>query len=229
MNLAIILSGGTGSRIGTDLPKQFLKIGDKSVIEYSIEAFENHNAIDQILIVSNAYYIQQTEAIINKNRYKKVQKVIQGGKTRQESSFTGVFSADSKIKNVLIHDAARPFVSSALIDRLIEGLSIHRAVVPAVPSPDTLIEKDKNNIIKSIPDRNVIQRVQTPQAFDMSLIKKAHKMAENKENLNVTDDGSLILKLDLADVYVIEGSIDNIKITYPEDIDYAEAFIKKWK
>ena len=225
MNIAIILSGGSGNRVGTELPKQFLEIGNKTIIEYSIEVFENHQDIDEIIIVSNPDYIQKTEDIIQ-NKYKKVLKIIEGGKTRQESSDIGVSSIEKNVKNVLIHDAARPFVSNELIDRLLNGLINNKAVVPAVQSSDTLIEKSDSNLVKSIPDRRVIQRVQTPQAFDYNIIKKAHKLAKTEKFSNATDDCSLILRSKLTDVLVVDGSINNIKITYSSDIIYAKELIK---
>ncbi len=225
MNIAIILSGGSGNRVGTDIPKQFLKIGNKTIIEYSIEAFENHQDIDEIIIVSNPDYIRKTEHI-NQNKYKKVLKIIEGGKTRQESSDIGVSSIETKVKNVLIHDAARPFVSIELIDRLLKGLINNKAAVPAVQSSDTLIEKSDSNFVKSIPDRNVIQRVQTPQAFNYNIIKEAHKLAKVEGFYNATDDCSLVLRYKLADVLVVDGSINNIKITYPSDIIYSKELIK---
>ncbi len=226
MNIAIILSGGSGNRVGTELPKQFLEIGKKTIIEYSIEVFENHQEIDEIIIVSNPDYIHKTQDIIKQNKYKKVAKIIEGGKTRQESSDIGVSSIEKNVKNVLIHDAARPFVSNALIDRLLNGLINNKAVVPAVQSSDTLIEKSDSNLVKSIPDRRVIQRVQTPQAFDYNIIKKAHKLAKVESFYNATDDCSLILRSKLADVLVVDGSINNIKITYSSDIIYAKELIK---
>ena len=226
MNTAIILSGGTGCRIGTKIPKQFLKIGGKTIIEHTIDVFEDHNDINEIIIVSNKDYLQKTEEILNKNNYKKIKKIIEGGDTRQESSLNGVLFTDNDIKNLLIHDAARPFVTAKLIDKLLRALSKNKAVIPAISSTDTLIEKDNKNMIKHFPDRNVIQRVQTPQAFDYSTIKKAHTLAKEEGYINATDDCSLVLKYKLSDVFVIEGSIDNIKITYPSDVIYAEELLR---
>ncbi len=223
---AIILASGTGSRSGLDIPKQFYKINDKTVLEYSVSAFENHPLINYIIVVSNPDFIDLTKNIISKNKYKKVIKIIEGGKTRQESSFNGVNSVNEMNAKVLIHDAARPFVTEKIISDCINALKKFHAVNTAIDSSDTIIEVDENNIIKSVPDRNRLKRCQTPQCFDIEFIKKAHALAKENE-YKATDDCGLILKYNICPIYTVEGSTENVKITYPEDIELFKKYISR--
>ena len=228
-NLAIILAGGAGTRLNKETPKQFLKIADKSIIEYTIERFEFHALIDHIFIVTNPGYYDQTLKIVNIRDYKKDKKVLKAGKTRQESSRIGVFSAGNDYENVLIHDAVRPFISDKIIENVLKELETYSAVNVAIPSNDTIIEIDEKNFIKRIPDRKFLRRVQTPQAFKLSLIQRAHKLAIENNIKNAIDDCYLVLKFKLSDIYVINGIEFNIKITYPMDIDIAREIIKNKK
>jgi len=222
-NLAIILAGGSGLRLKHETPKQFLKLAGKLIIEHTIEKFEHHPNIDSIFIVTNPLYYEKTVEIVERNTYRKVKKILKGGKTRQESSYIGISAAeDSEYENVLIHDAVRPFISKKIIDEIIEKLKNFSAIDVAIPSPDTIIKIDDENIITEIPERKYLRRGQTPQAFKLKLIKKAHDMAIKDNFLNATDDCSLILKYGLSDIYVVEGTDFNIKITYPIDIHIAD-------
>ncbi len=225
-NLALILAGGSGSRIDGALPKQFLLLAGKTILQHSIEKFENHPHIEHIVIVTHGDYFNRTKRIVRGSRYQKVVKVLKGGETRQDSSRIGVSDANPKdYENVLIHDAARPFVSKEIIDNILAALETHSAVNVAVPSPDTIIEIDADNFIKNVPERNYLRRVQTPQAFKLDLIQKAHRLALENNITDATDDCSLILKLNLAPIYVVEGSERNIKITYSQDLKLAKILI----
>jgi 2-C-methyl-D-erythritol 4-phosphate cytidylyltransferase len=225
-NLAIILAGGTGSRIEGDLPKQFLKLAGKTILQHSIEKFENHPGIDHIFLVIYKKFLNKAEKIVRESGHKKVIKILTGGQTRQESSRIGVnAAAPGEYENVLVHDAARPFVSKKIIDDIFAALNTYAAVNIAVPSPDTIIEVSDKNLVKNIPDRKYLRRVQTPQGFKWDLIQKAHELAIDKGIANATDDCSLILTFKLADIYVVEGSEENIKITYPSDLQIAEKMI----
>ena len=221
-NLAIILAGGSGSRLKYELPKQFLKLAGKLIIEHTIEKFENHPDILEIFIVTNPQYYDKTVEIVHKNAYKKVKRILKGGVTRQESSYIGISAASDDYDNVLIHDAVRPFISSDIIDEIIERLKNYDAIDVAVPSPDTIIRIDDKFLIQDIPQRKYLRRGQTPQAFKLKVIKKAHELAIKDGFLNATDDCSLVLKYELSDIYVVEGSDFNIKITYPIDIHIAD-------
>ena len=227
-NIALILASGTGERAGLNIPKQFALIRNKTILEYSIEVFSNNENIDYIIVVSNPNFLNETTAIVERNNYKKVLKVIPGGKTRQESSYIGVNSINESDAKVLIHDAVRPFISDKIINECIYALDKYKAVNVAIDSSDTIIEIDDNNIIKKVPNRKYLRRCQTPQCFDLQLIKKAHELAKIN-NISVTDDCGLVIKFNLTDVFVVNGSTDNIKITYPDDIKIAEVILDKKK
>ena len=225
-HFAIILASGTGSRSGLNIPKQFYKLKDKTILEYSIEIFENHKKIDNIIVVSNPNFIDLTKEIIEKNNYKKVKKILPGGSTRQKSSYIGVNAIDDKDVKVLIHDAVRPFVSQQIIDNCILALDKYNAVNVAIESSDTILEIDENNFIKNIPNRKNLMRCQTPQCFNLTTIKQAHELANNDPNYTATDDCGLILKYNLDKVFIVKGDEKNIKITYPSDLTIAENILE---
>ena len=222
MNIAIILASGTGERTGLQIPKQFMKVAGKMVIEHTLDTFENHQEIDEIIIVSHINHVEFVKDTVLKNNYKKIKKVLAGGATRRESSFIGISAIEHNGGKVLIHDAVRPFLHNSIITNCIRALDEYSAIDVAIPSADTLIEVDDNNIIKNIPERKMFRRGQTPQAFDLSLIRKAHELANKDINVNVTDDCGLILKYNLAEVFVVEGDDYNHKITYPIDVAIAD-------
>lgn len=217
-NIAIILASGTGERFGENIPKQFYQFEGKTLLEHSIDAFEKNKNIDEIILVTNPKFRDLAENILNKNDYKKITKVLNGGKTRVESSYIGTSEAPEEA-NVLIHDAVRAFVTQKIIDDNIEALKKHEAVGTAIESIDTIIQVDENNVITAIPPRKFLKRVQTPQSFRANLIKKAHELALKDENASFTDDCGLILRYNLAPIHIVDGDELNIKITHKNDLN----------
>ena len=140
-NTALILASGTGERSGLNRPKQFFTVGGKTLLEHSIQAFDVHPLIDDIIVVSHPDFLDKTTALTHS--FKKVSQVITGGKTRQESSYNGVFAIENS-ENVLIHDAVRAFVTEEIISACIEGLKKHAAVCAATETPDTILEVDES-------------------------------------------------------------------------------------
>ena len=218
-NYGIILASGTGSRYKNDVPKQFVKIAGKTILEHTIEIFEKAEDIAEVILVITPEYRHFAEEILLKNNYKKITKLLNGGETRKDSSFIGINSIEDDEANVIIHDCARPFLTQQIISDCIEALKEHDAIDVAIPATDTIVEVE-NNIIKNVPKRANLRMGQTPQCFKLSLIKKAHELAKNSQDF--TDDCGLIIKYNLADVYVVEGSTENIKVTYPSDIFMAD-------
>lgn len=217
-NIAIILASGTGERFGEKIPKQFYKFEGKTILEHSIDAFENNKNIDEIILVINPKFRDLAEEILKNNDYKKVTKLLNGGKTRVESSYVGTSEAP-KESNVLIHDAVRAFVTQKIIDDNIEALKKYEAVGTAIDTVDTIIQVDENNVITAIPPRKFLKRVQTPQSFRANLIKKAHEMALKDEYANFTDDCGLILRYNLAPIHIVDGDELNVKITHKNDLN----------
>lgn len=225
-NIAIILASGTGERFGENIPKQFYQFEGKTLLEHSIDAFEKNKNIDEIILVTNPKFRDLAENILNKNDYKKITKVLNGGKTRVESSYIGTSEAPEEA-NVLIHDAVRAFVTQKIIDDNIEALKKHEAVGTAIESIDTIIQVDENNVITAIPPRKFLKRVQTPQSFRANLIKKAHELALKDENASFTDDCGLILRYNLAPIHIVDGDEINLKITQKNDLKIIENLLDR--
>ena len=218
-NYAIILASGSGSRYGNDIPKQFVKIAGKTILEHTVEIFEKAEQIDETIIVITPEYRHVAEEILLKNSYNKVSKLLNGGETRKDSSFIGISSIEDEEAHVVIHDCARPFLTQKIITDCVNALEKYDAVDVAIPSADTII-KVKENIIENIPERAYLRRGQTPQCFKLSVIKKAHELSASDSNF--TDDCGLVVKYGLGDVYVVDGDVENIKVTYPSDIFMAD-------
>ena len=215
MNIAIILAAGMSSRYNKDKPKQFDdSFNKKMLIEYSIETFINHSEIDSIILVVPELYFEEI-----KNKIKNCL-IIKGGKTRQQSSFLGLRACPKNTNNVLIHDAARPFVSTQIIEDCIKNLNKNIAVSPALPCTDTIIEAKNNSNISKTLDRNILYQLQTPQAFNYKILFDCHK----KLNEQFTDDISIIKKQGY-ECKIIIGDIKNMKITYKEDFKILKSLI----
>ena len=216
---AIILGGGKGNRLKSSIPKQFIEIGGKTVLEHTIEKFNENKYIDNIILVMNKDYneVELEKKIMNK--YGKIIGIVGGGKTRRESTYNGLKTIGYEDSIVLIHDAVRPFVSHKTINRCIEALEEYSAVYPAVPSADTLIQTKDSLFVDSIPIRKYMMRGQTPQGFKTDIIKKAHLLAQDDSKVDekVTNDCGLVQRYDLCKIRVVDGNRENIKITYPED------------
>ncbi len=225
--LALILAGGIGKRTDLDKPKQFMKIGSEEIFEIALRNFIGSEFIDSIFIVVRKDNIDHVKNIIKKRKMVKVEKVIPGGETRQLSARNGILAADKTFQNILIHDAARPFVSKNLIEKIIKKIEKENAVIPVLDVSDTLIKIDKKNYIEKTLIRKDIKRVQTPQGFKNELIFKAHKIAFENKEFSSPDDSSLVIKYGLARVATVRGELTNIKITYKDDLEIAKNIFNK--
>ena len=231
-NIAFILAGGTGSRVGGETPKQFLPLADgRSVLEHSVDAFEACHYIDEIVVVTHADWMEETQAMIDQNGWRKVKHLISGGSERWESSWNGIslyLKEDKKDPDTFywFHDAARPFVSQEILQRVGDGLKNHLAVTVAVPVTDTLytvkgerLKVKGERAIESIPNRTLFMRAQTPQAFHYLVIGPAYMRAIEKGKIEATDDVGILMKYNPeVDVYIVEGEEANRKITYKSDL-----------
>lgn len=211
---AIIPAGGTSSRFGNK-NKLLEKIYGKEVIKYTIDAFENSN-VDEIIICANINIIDELKEIF-KNSPKV--RIIEGGATRQESVFNGLNA--SECDYVLIHDGARPMISTDLVNSAVEEVKTKKALTVATKTIDTIKEVIDGKIIRTI-DRAKLYNTQTPQAFEYNLIKDAHKKLYGQ---NFTDDAGMLEDLGQT-VYILNGSYKNIKITTQNDIDIAKIYLE---
>lgn len=221
-NIAVLLASGSGARFRSETPKQFLKVAGKTVLEHTLDVFERHSHIDEIIVVVSADNRLLIEETICNAGYRKVTKVVTGGETRQASSAAGIGAVTGDDHKVLVHDAVRPLLDQATIDRCLAALDTYAAVDTGIPSPDTIFRVGKDQCIEEIPDRSMLRLGQTPQGFRASLLRQAHALAKTQGELKVTDDCGLILHFELAPVHVVTGDVNNIKITYPSDIYLAD-------
>ena len=234
MNIAVILAGGTGSRMGGSLPKQFLDLDGRPVIVNSIEAFDSHPAIDEVAVVIHPDWRGRMEEIVAQGHWQKVKKIIDGGSERYMSSLNAIMAYidEPDDTNLLLHDAARPLLSADIIDRVVSALERHDAVGVAVPSTDTVWEVHPDFIVEQtteisrfvarIPERKLMWRAQTPQAFRLPLIRDAYQRALQDPRFQATDDCGVVRKyMPGTKITVVEGNERNRKITFPEDLQIA--------
>ena len=219
-NIAIILAGGTGQRLGDSIPKQFLKVAGKKVIEHTLDVFQNHPQIDEIAVVSNPNFLNEIENIAIKNNYTKLKKILQGGKERYHSSLSAInaYDGDKEI-NLIFHDAVRPLVNDRIISDCIAALDKYKAVDVAIKTTDTIIKVNEDEYITGIPARDYLRNGQTPQAFKLSTIKQAYKLALCDPDFKTTDDCGVVYKYMPNElVYVVKGEQFNMKLTYKEEL-----------
>lgn len=215
----IIPAAGSGTRLGTEVPKQFLKVNNKYILNYSLETFNNHSGIDKILVVTSKDYIELVKDIVAKNTYNKVVDIIEGGKERQDSVFNALKYLKQEASDddiVLIHDAARPLISNELISNVIQNTLVNSASIVAIKAKDTVINV-KEKVINGFLDRNIIYLAQTPQAFKFGIIFDCF-IKSYAENMYFTDE-STMLNYFGYDVYITDGSLFNFKITTKEDLE----------
>lgn len=208
---AIITAGGISSRFGTG-NKLLEKIYGKEVIKYTIEAFEKAD-VDEIIISANKSIIPELSSMFN-------HKITEGGSTRQASVYNGLKAA-GQCDFVLIHDGARPVITPEIINRTIDLVKEKNAVSVMTKTIDTIKEVQDGKIIKTI-DRSKLYNTQTPQGFRYDLIMSAH---EKLQGQNFTDDAGMLEALGY-DVYIVDGSYKNIKITTRSDVELAKIFLK---
>lgn len=223
---AVVLAAGRGKRMGTDVQKQYLEIGGKPVLYYSLEVFEKSEIIDEIVLVvgENQSEYCQTE-IVDKYGFKKVTAIVQGGAERYHSVWNGL--QEVREGYVFIHDGARPFVDEEILKRAYDDVKEYQACVVGMPVKDTIKISDENGCVAETPERNLLWMVQTPQVFETELVKKAYQMLMEQQITNVTDDAMVVEQMLGSKVKLVKGSYENIKITTLEDLDVANAFLLK--
>ena len=217
-NIAVILAGGIGHRLGEDTPKQFIKVAGRKVIEHTIDIFQHHPRIDEIAVVVHGNYVRDMESIALEGHFSKLKKILIGGPERYLSSLAAINAYDREV-NLIFHDSVRPLVNDRIIDDCLDALEHHNAVDVAVPTSDTIIQVNDKNEISGIPSRSSLRNGQTPQAFKRSTIKAAYDKALSDSHFTTTDDCGVVLKyLPEEPIYVVRGEQFNIKLTYKEDI-----------
>jgi 2-C-methyl-D-erythritol 4-phosphate cytidylyltransferase len=219
---AIILAGGKGIRTGLEIPKQFVEIDGKLLIEYSIDNFSKY--VDFITIVCHRDYLDYAKNIASK--YKNINiSYTTGGDTRQLSVRNGLLElAGKNVKYVAIHDSARPLFSAELVSKLFDLVKTKKAVIPVISVSSTIANVVNQKVYKYI-KRDECFLVQTPQVFEYELIAEAHNYFYNQKIFDFTDDSQMLFSLGW-EIYTIEGSEINIKITTRNDLEFAKLILK---
>ncbi|WP_303294850.1 IspD/TarI family cytidylyltransferase [Methanobrevibacter woesei] len=232
MIFAAILAGGVGSRMGnSDVPKQFLNLGDKPILIHTIEKFIINSKFDKILVLTPNNFINSTIDLI-KNIEGETDKIVvlEGGKTRNDT----IRNAISYIKSnfpidddsvIVTHDSVRPFVSHRIIEDNIKMASEYGACDTVIPATDTIVESVDGDTISSIPLRDHYYQGQTPQSFKINKLDSLYNNL-SKDEIESLTDAAKIFTLNNEDVFLVEGDVTNIKITYPYDLKLANTILK---
>ena len=218
---AVIVAAGTASRMG-GIDKVMAPLGGEPMIARTVRAFQNCDAISEIVIVTREDLILPMTALTRE--MPKVKAVVVGGKSRQESVSLGLNALSNNVKLAAIQDGARPLITWQVIDRTVRAANTYGAAAPAIPVKDT-IKVVEGRIVKSTPDRSTLFAVQTPQVFDFDLLRAALKKAE-AEGAAVTDDCSAVELMGMS-VKIVEGDERNIKVTTPMDLKIAELLLEE--
>ena len=225
-HIAIILAGGSGRRMGGALPKQFLKVNNRTILEYTIDNFERAEYIDEIAIVTHPDYVNEMQEIIAANPWKKVANILLGGKERTDSTLSALRAYTTDDDRLLIHDGVRPLVSQSIITNVCSALAEFDAVNLAIPAVDTIIEV-KDGVMVDAPRRDLLRQVQTPQGFKRETLAKAYEQALADPDFMATDDCGVVFKYHPATaIKIVEGETSNIKITYKEDLEFLEKYLE---
>src|SRR4051812_33385545 len=219
----IIPAAGLGKRMQVGKNKLLLELNGVPVLVHTLRVFENDEACKSIILAIHPQDEKEINGLLKKYQISKVSDLVPGGDERQHS----IYNALKTVKAdgiILVHDAARPFIHKDCIHRLAQKAVEASAAIIGVPVKDTM-KKVNDGVVAETVERSSLWAVQTPQAFRISLLKKAYQKAEEDKYLG-TDDASLVERLDFP-VAIVEGDYDNIKLTTPEDLYFAEAIIKK--
>lgn len=221
---AIVLAAGVGKRMNSKIQKQYMLLGGKPVLFYALDAFEKSRVDEIILVVGKGEIEYCRKEIVEKYKFHKVTKIVEGGKERYHSVYEGLKAIDTA-DYVLIHDGARPFLDQQILVHAIEAVKQYQACVVGMPVKDTIKITTEDGFSKETPERKHVWMIQTPQCFSYPLIFEAYQKMLQNEDATITDDAMVLEKVKGLPVKMVEGSYRNIKITTPEDLLVAEAYL----
>ncbi|WP_319409227.1 2-C-methyl-D-erythritol 4-phosphate cytidylyltransferase [uncultured Desulfosarcina sp.] len=228
MICAVIVAGGSGSRMKAPMRKQYLNLDGVPIVAHTLMAFDRRSDVDRIILVVPENDLQWCrDDILAPLCLDHDIQLAAGGRRRQDSVFNGLTAVGASGGTVMIHDGVRPFVGLALMNACLDGVKISGGCVPAIPATDTLKQVDANGRIIRTLDRQQIRLAQTPQTFSLDLIRNAHRLARQR-GFTGTDDAS-IAEFAGETVTVVDGDPDNIKITTPEDLSIATVILARWR
>jgi 2-C-methyl-D-erythritol 4-phosphate cytidylyltransferase len=221
--VAVILAGGVGTRVGLDIPKQLIKVAGHTILEHTLATFDAHPMVDEIIVMMAQGHLDAVHAIVRAGGYTKVRAVLEGAETRNGTTLRALDAIPDDDTLVLFHDAVRPLVSARIISDCFEALDSYAAVDVAIPSADTIIEVDADNVIRNIPPRANLRRGQTPQAFRAGVIRAAYAVAATDPDFQATDDCTVVLRYQPdVPIWVVAGEERNLKVTDPIDVYLAD-------
>ena len=224
---AIVLAAGQGKRMGSKIQKQFLEIHGRPVLYYSLACFEASPLIQEIILVTGKEYIEYcNKEITDKYNLKKVAKIVTGGRERYDSVYAGLLACENS-DYVFIHDGARPFIDTQILERAFSAVKECGACAVGMPSKDTVKIADEDGYVADTPDRKKVWTIQTPQVFSYEVIRQAHEEIRQGTMQGITDDAMVVEQQGKYRVKMVEGSYKNMKITTPEDLLVAESFLKE--
>jgi 2-C-methyl-D-erythritol 4-phosphate cytidylyltransferase len=210
---AVIVAGGQSIRFGGETPKQFVRVGGRMLLAWTIDRFEQASSIASIVVVVPADAVDEVRDMVANEKYRKIRSVTAGGGTRSQSVLAGLRLITDADGLVAIHDGARPLVSPSDIDRVVAAAASGDAAILAIPASDA-IKKTSEGVIRTTIDRHDLYYAQTPQVFELSVIRRAHEMRGEK---SFADDAALVEEQGVR-VRVVEPTYPNIKVTRPEDL-----------
>lgn len=223
-NVAVVLAGGTGTRVGLDLPKQLIKVAGKPIIEHTIAALHASPLIDEIVVMMTPGHLDAVHAIVRGGSYPKVTRILEGAGTRNDTTRAALEALGTEECNVVLHDAVRPLVSQTIIRANVEALDSYLAVDTAIGSADTVIQVAEGaSEIADVLPRPLLRRGQTPQSFRLSVLREAYRRAEGDPGFTATDDCTVVLRyLPDIPIAVVPGHERNMKVTEPIDVYLAD-------
>lgn len=226
-NVAVLLAGGVGSRVGLDIPKQLIKVAGKTLLEHTLVALHDHPDVDEVIVMMTPGHTDAVREITRGDAYPKVTEILEGGDTRNATTQRAIThlqaNAGGADVRILLHDAVRPLVTPRIIGQCFAALESYPAVDVAIPSADTIIEVAEDDTIRSIPPRASLRRGQTPQAFRLDVLAKAYELADADPDFTATDDCSVVLRyLPAEPIIVVHGDDRNMKVTEPIDVFIAD-------
>jgi len=222
---AIVLAAGKGSRMHSDVPKQFLLLADRPVIYYALRAFEESFLDEVVLVTGEGQDAYCRKEIVEKYGFSKVKQIIPGGKERYDSVYCALRAVED-CDYIYIHDGARPFPDEDILIRARQCVEEYGACAAGMPTKDTIRIVDGQGVVKDTPERKYVWQMQTPQAFSYRLIRTAYdRLFEKGDFEGITDDAMVVEQMMSCPIRLFEGSYRNIKITTPEDIRLANAFL----
>ncbi|MCU1544489.1 MAG: bcs1 [Microbacteriaceae bacterium] len=223
MNVGVILAGGVGVRMGLEIPKQFVPIAGRTSLEHTVDAFHGCDFIDEIIVMIDAGSLERAEQLLPRSRYPKISAIITGGATRNDTSRRALRQIGDPDAKVIFHDAVRPLIDVAIIRNCVDALDGYEAVDTGIPSADTIVQVDEDDILVAVPPRSSLRRGQTPQAFRHRTISRAYEIAAQDPDFAATDDCTVVHRyLPDVPILVVPGHEANIKITHPIDIHLAD-------